>query len=153
MAELTQLEESGQCGKRLNYAAVANMLGLNAAKLEKVAGGWTPEAVDLSLWRELRQITTSDGYPVHCYLAWDEVTREAAVFDTGYNAEPIFAAIDENQLQLKHVFITHSHSDHIAGLEAIRAKYPKVFLHMDAKARCRSTRIAGTIVCTWAACA
>ncbi len=36
---------------------------------------------------------------VNSYLAWDEVSREAAVFDTGWNvAVGVIAAITENQL-------------------------------------------------------
>jgi len=34
-------------------------------------------------------------------------------------------------LTLAHVFITHSHPDHLGGMEGIRAKHPKVRLHTD----------------------
>src|SRR5206468_11547726 len=36
-------------------------------------------------------------------------------------------------LQLKHLFITHTHADHIAALEPIRSRLPKVKLHSSAK--------------------
>src|SRR6185436_5312131 len=89
---------------------------------------------DLAQWRELRRITTADGgLSVHCYLIWDEVTREAALFDTGLDPAPVFQLLDENAVQLKHVFITHSHYDHIQALEAIRGKYPRSFLHTSVK--------------------
>jgi glyoxylase-like metal-dependent hydrolase (beta-lactamase superfamily II) len=71
---------------------------------------------------------------VHCYLVWDEVTRDAALFDTGWSAEAIFELIDENQLSLKHLFLTHTHHDHVAALDQIRARFSKLFLHTDAKA-------------------
>jgi len=70
---------------------------------------------------------------VNCYLVWDEVSREAALFDTGWDAAPIFKIIDEEKLQLKHLFITHTHEDHIAAMGAIRERYPKIFIHTDAK--------------------
>jgi len=36
----------------------------------------------LSAWRELRVFTTAgEGLTVNCYLVWDEVTRDAALFD------------------------------------------------------------------------
>ena len=41
--------------------------------------------------------------------------------------------IEENQLQLRHLFLTHTHEDHIAGLGGIREKFPKVRLHSSAK--------------------
>ena len=96
--------------------------------------GRTNHAKDLGTWRELRVITTEQGgNAVHCYLVWDEITREAALFDTGWDAEPIFKIIDAEQLQLKHLFLTHTHEDHVAGMAAVRARYPKLFIHTDAK--------------------
>ena len=63
------------------------------------ASGWLPQTRDLSVWRELRQITTAGtGFKVNCYLIWDEVTREAALFDTGFEAQPIFDQIAEHKL-------------------------------------------------------
>lgn len=133
-AELAALEESGKITKSLDYAALASLIGLNATKLEKVAKGWLPSAKDLDTWRELRQIsTTKGGNMVHCYLVWDEVTREAALFDTGWDPTAALKLVDDNQLQLKHLFITHTHHDHVAGLQRIRDHFPKVLLHTDAK--------------------
>ena len=55
------------------------------------------------------------------------------MFDTGWNAQSAIAAIEENQLQLRHIFITHSHDDHIAGLAALREKFPKAHVHTSSK--------------------
>lgn len=130
---LATLEETGEGAKNLNFEKLGPLVQLNPKKLAAIAGGWLPKAVDLSNWRELRQITTAKKYPVNCYLVWDEVTREAALFDTGWDATPIFQTIDENQLQLKHFFLTHSHEDHIAELQKVREKFPKVRLHSGSK--------------------
>jgi glyoxylase-like metal-dependent hydrolase (beta-lactamase superfamily II) len=73
--------------------------------------------------------THGSGMDVNCYLCWDEVTREAALFDTGFNAQPVFELLDGEGLQLRHVFITHSHHDHIAALPVIRERFPKVKVH------------------------
>jgi glyoxylase-like metal-dependent hydrolase (beta-lactamase superfamily II) len=48
-------------------------------------------------------------------------------------AQPLIEVIESNQLTLKHIFLTHSHEDHIAGLEGLRAKFPKAHLHTSAK--------------------
>jgi len=134
-AELAKLEESGEATRRPNFTALGQLLGLPASKLEGIASGWLPSARDLSAWRELRCIaTTGGGMAVNCYLVWDEVSREAAVFDTGWDAEPIFALIAENQLQLRHLFITHTHQDHIAAVGPIREKFPKIRVHSSARA-------------------
>jgi glyoxylase-like metal-dependent hydrolase (beta-lactamase superfamily II) len=132
--ELSALEDSGKADAKINFAGLASAVGLNAAKLEGIAKGWLPSAKDLSLWRELRQISTiENGNTVHCYLVWDEVTREAALFDTGWNATEVLKIIADEQIQLKHVFITHTHIDHMAGLQQVRDAHPKVHLHTDSK--------------------
>ncbi len=133
-AELAALEESGQVTKKPDFEALAQLVGLQPFKLEGIANGWLPTPQDLGKWRELRCITTTgNGMSVNCYLAWDEVSREAAIFDTGWDPKPIFDLIAENQLQLRHLFITHSHPDHIAGVAAIREKFPKVRVHTSQK--------------------
>src|SRR5690349_7831671 len=125
-AELTAMEESGAVPKTLNFGALAGLIGLNAEKLEGVVQGWLPAEKDLSTWRELRCITTADGgMAVNCYLVWDEVSREGALFDTGWNADPILKILRENEVQLRHIFITHSHEDHIAALDKVRVEAPK----------------------------
>lgn len=133
-AELAALEESGRIGKRPDLGALAKLVGLNSAKLEGIAAGWQPAEQDLSRWHELRVFTTADGgMTVNCFLAWDEATREAALFDTGFGAKPVLACIAENQLQLRHVFITHSHYDHVQALPEIRRTFPKARMHSGSK--------------------
>ena len=131
--ELSVLEESGDVAKKIYFAELAPLIGLNPAKLEGIANGWLPVEKDLSRWCELRCITTTQGIAVNCYLAWDEVSREAALFDTGWDAKPVLNLIEENQLALRHIFITHTHEDHVAALGGIREKFPKVRLHSGSK--------------------
>ena len=131
--QLEAIEDSGRPAEGANYAALAHSIGLNGAKLEEVAKGWLPAEKDLGVWRELRCITTDAGMAVNAYLVWDEVSREAALFDTGWHAQPVKELVNENQLQLRHVFITHSHEDHIAALGDIRTAFPKARLHSSSK--------------------
>jgi glyoxylase-like metal-dependent hydrolase (beta-lactamase superfamily II) len=134
-AEWSDLEQTGLPPKPLNFAALGPALGLDAGKLERIARGWMPAPADLSLWRELRQITTTAaaGITVNCFLAWDEVSREAALFDTGWDAAPVLLMLEENKLVLRHLFLTHLHEDHVAALGAIREKHPKLHLHTNSK--------------------
>ncbi len=133
-AELAALEDSGQPKEAMNFAKLAELLGLHAGKLESLAKGWAPSEKDLGVWREFRCITTAgSGITVNCYILWDEVSREAALFDTGWEAQPILKIISENQLQLRHIFITHTHEDHIAALDEIRQEFPKARLHSSTK--------------------
>ena len=133
-AELAALEESGTTSQKPNYRALAALIGLDGAKLEGIANGWVPAEKDLGTWKEFRTFTTAGGgITVNCYLIWDEVSREAALFDTGWDAQPVLDVLAENQLQLKHLFLTHSHEDHIAGVDAVRKQFPKVKMHSGSK--------------------
>ena len=132
--ELAALEESGKAAKKPNFTALATLISLHPGKLESIANGWLPSEKDLGQWRELRRIQTEQGGNiVNCYVIWDEVSREAAVFDTGWTGEPVISLLEENKLQLRHIFLTHTHEDHIAGLAAIREKFPKAHLHSNSK--------------------
>lgn len=131
--ELTELERTGRLSRPLHWTALARRLGLDPAKLRALAEGWRPAPAELSRWRELRRFTTRQGgYPVNAYLVWDEVTREAAVFDTGFDPVPLLTEIERHALQLRHLFLTHSHPDHVAGVAALRARFPRLRLHTSA---------------------
>jgi glyoxylase-like metal-dependent hydrolase (beta-lactamase superfamily II) len=133
-SEFSALEKTGHAAQKLNFAALGKIIGLNPQKLEAIANGWLPAKKDLSIWHEIRVFTTAgDGFTVNCYLVWDEVTRDAALFDTGLDAKPILDCIAAEQLQLRHVFITHSHYDHVEALPKIREAWPKVRLHSGSK--------------------
>jgi hydroxyacylglutathione hydrolase len=133
-AELSALEENGMTGAKMDFNALGKMLGLHSQKLAAIAGGWLPTVKDLSQWHEIRIFSSSgEGLTVNCYLVWDEVTSEAALFDTGLDAKPILDCIAAEQLQLRHVFITHSHWDHVEALPKIREAFPKARLHSGSK--------------------
>ena len=132
--DLTVLEQSGKPSGQINFAALATLIGLNGNKLEGLAKGWHPAERDLSLWRELRVFTsTEDGIAVNCFLVWDEVSREAALFDTGWNATAVLKEIADNGLQLRHLFLTHSHPDHVGDLGRVREAFPKVRVHSGSR--------------------
>jgi len=133
-ALLEELERSGHCDQPINLARLSPLIGLHAEKLKRIADGWLPAPRDLGLWRELRVITTSrEGLTVHCYLAWDEVSREGALFDTGWDAAPIFELLDQNAVALKHLFLTHTHDDHMAAMGALRERFPQLRIHTNSK--------------------
>ena len=134
VAEFAALEDTGSSPQPVDFDGLGGLLGLNAGRLKAVAGGWLPQPVDVTQWRELRCVTTREKFAVNAYLVWDEVTREAAIFDTGWAAEPLLKLIADEQLNPAHLFITHTHHDHIAGLQTLRDQFPKMRLHTDAKA-------------------
>lgn len=132
--QLGSIEDSGVLAHRPEFKALGPLLKLDAGKLESLAAGWEPAAKDLGRWRELRVITTArDGMAVNAYLAWDEVTREAALFDTGWEAEPIIEIIACERLQLRYLFLTHTHEDHVIALPELVRHFPKALLRQSTK--------------------
>lgn len=132
--ELTALEDAGQTGAKLNFATLAPLIGLDSAKLEMIANGWLPSPKHLSHWRDLHVFTTTgEDLTVNCYLIWDPVSREAALFDTGWEASPILKLLTDEKLELRHLFITHLHHDHVAEIGAIRKAFPEARLHSNSK--------------------
>jgi hydroxyacylglutathione hydrolase len=64
------------------------------------------------------------------YIIADEITREAAVIDSSYNAGEITRVIKAKDLQLKYVINTHSHSDHTAGNQELSSIFgAKIVAH------------------------
>ncbi len=133
-SQLAELESTGHATAGISWAKLGAKLNLDGQRLDAISKGWLPALKDLSIWRELRVITTSDGdMSVNSYLVWDEVSREGALFDTGFDAKPILDLINQEQVALKHIFITHSHADHVAALPALREHFPKIKLHSSSK--------------------
>jgi glyoxylase-like metal-dependent hydrolase (beta-lactamase superfamily II) len=141
-SELAKLESSGHVGQKLNFTAVAELIGVNAKKLQDLAEGWLPVTRKIHAWRELRMFSTSvEDLTVNAYLVWDGVTREAALFDTGVDAAPVLECAKANGLRLCHIFITHSHWDHVEVLSQIRAAFPEAQIHSNIKAAPKSQRL------------
>ena len=129
-SDLSLLEQTGQVTTVPNFQALAGILGLDATKLERIAKGWLPQVPELSTWRELRPISTvGGGYAVNSFLIWDEVTLDAALFDTGFEADEVFKLIVDNRLSLQHLFLTHLHHDHVGAIDAVRQQFPRIHIH------------------------
>lgn len=128
--ELRLLESTGAVRQPVFWDKLAATCGLNPHKLQRMAQAWMPQPIDLSRWRQLRRIaTTQEGNTVNAYLVWDEHAKEAALFDTGWEAGPILKQLRDHQLTLRHIFITHAHEDHVSALDGLRRAAPAVRVH------------------------
>ena len=104
---------------------VASPLGLDADTLvERAKEAWSPEPVDLEGLRQYN--TVYDDMTVNNYLVWDPTSREAALFDTGTDAGRAIECVNELGLELKQLFLTHTHLDHIMDRAAVESHNPGV---------------------------
>lgn len=100
---------------------IAPVLGLNAGALAALAEQrYSPADVRLD---GLEQFNTPfEDMTVNAYLVWDPKSKEAAVFDTGTDTSGILDEAKALGLTVKHIFITHTHGDHIFDLDRLREK-------------------------------
>jgi hydroxyacylglutathione hydrolase len=120
---------SGEVDEKLIHA-MAGELVLDGKKLIRSAKKeWSPLPVELS---DLKQISSAYGdMIVNAYVVRDKASRNAWVFDTGTDSEPIINFIEKEKLKVGAIFLTHTHRDHISCLDDLCEKTgsPKVFVH------------------------
>lgn len=64
------------------------------------------------------------------YILFDEEAGQAVLFDAPDGAEKILNFLDENNLSLEYIFLTHAHFDHIGALYTLRtATKAKIVIH------------------------
>ena len=102
---------------------LAPPLGLDPDALNLAASqAWYPRSVSLD---GLSQFNTPyRDMRVNAYLVWDPSSKEAAAFDTGTSVDPMLEEIESRGLDLKQIFITHTHPDHIADFDRLKAAAP-----------------------------
>lgn len=65
------------------------------------------------------------------YVVYDEKTKEGIVIDLADNADKLYNYIENLQIKLKYIALTHCHADHTAGLKEMKKYYPdaKIIIH------------------------
>lgn len=101
---------------------LAAVLGLGADQLVTLGRNASqPPVIELSGLAQFNTIYRDMA--VNAFLAWDVSTKEAVVFDSGSDATPMIAFIRENGLRLSHIFLTHTHVDHVADMANIQRAF------------------------------
>lgn len=102
--------------------AIAPALGLHPRELVMVAAGTSGGLVH-TLPKNLQRFTTPyRDMQVHSYLLWSEMNKKAIAFDTGTDITPLLAFLEEHELHLDAIFLTHAHLDHVLKLPELIQK-------------------------------
>ena len=82
-------------------------------------------------FKVLHQVT--GGIETNCYLIYGVRSREAALIDPGGSVDTLITFIKDKTLDLKYIFITHGHIDHVFGIPEIKTLFPtvKMCMHKD----------------------
>ena len=70
--------------------------------------------------KRLQVITPQVGLKTNTYVICDEETKEAMVIDPGGEAEKIIETLNIIEANLKYIFLTHCHADHIGAIAELK---------------------------------
>lgn len=94
---------------------------------------------------------TFNHFEVNTYVILDEATRRCAIVDPACEASfedaQLTQYIEQEQLQVTHVLLTHAHVDHIAGLRQVCEHYKlPVTMHAEGRKLLRQAEAYGDIM-------
>lgn len=82
--------------------------------------------------KRLQVKTGQEGLRTNTYIICDESTKEAIVIDPGGEPEKIIELLDILNSNIKYIFLTHCHADHIGAIgELKKAKGGKILISRD----------------------
>lgn len=64
----------------------------------------------------------------YIWLIINQKTKEAIVIDPGF-ADPVLAYLQQHQLSLISIWVTHDHHDHVAGVASLKQAYPTALIY------------------------
>lgn len=70
-------------------------------------------------------------FMTNTYILYDEETMEGLVVDPSFSPERYIQVLQEKKIQLRSIFLTHAHVDHMAGMNALREAFPEAKMYMD----------------------
>jgi hydroxyacylglutathione hydrolase len=71
------------------------------------------------------ETVVSAPFDENTYVAWLDGRTEAIVFDPGFDPDSILELLQQKQLTIAAILITHGHADHIAGNGALKSAFPR----------------------------
>ena len=72
--------------------------------------------------KELK-IETWAGDATNCYIVQDENSKETMVIDPAGDVDKIVEMLDILKANLKYIYLTHCHGDHIGGVKELKNRY------------------------------
>jgi len=79
------------------------------------------------------QLIPVTSFKQNCSLVWCDETNEAVIIDPGGDVELLITALKENKVNLKAIWLTHGHLDHIGGTAELIKQFnlPVIGPHKD----------------------
>ena len=74
----------------------------------------------------IRDVLPVGLFQTNVYILEDDVTKEAIVIDPADEASRILKIINDNELTVKYILLTHAHIDHIGALKELKGSLTNV---------------------------
>lgn len=73
-------------------------------------------------------------YAANCYIIYSKTTKDGIIVDPGGDADDLSSYVKRNDLNIKHIILTHGHGDHIGGVVGLKASLgATVMIHEEDK--------------------
>jgi hydroxyacylglutathione hydrolase len=77
---------------------------------------------------------TVGPFQENCYIVGDEATGTGALFDPGDEAARISLAVEQTNLEIAQIIVTHAHIDHVGAVATLVDEYAcPVLMHAEAE--------------------
>ena len=81
---------------------------------------------------KILKVNSGTGDKTNCYIVQDEKTKETMVIDPGGEVDTIIQMLNILNANLKYIYLTHCHGDHIAGVKQLKeSKGGKILIHRE----------------------
>ena len=87
------------------------------------------------------QMLTVGPFQENCYIIGDEASGVGALVDPGDEAARIAVAVEQTELEIGQILLTHAHIDHIGAVAALVDEYScPVLIHQEAEPMLQQAR-------------
>ena len=62
-------------------------------------------------------------YAANCYIVFSLGSKAGIIVDPGGDTDDLIKVINDNEIELKYIVLTHGHGDHIGGVAELKRKY------------------------------
>ena len=91
----------------------------------------------------IKYVYIPNGY-TNCYILADEKTKAAAIIDPGDTVPEIKELVKKDNLDVRAIFLTHGHYDHVGGVAALRKKYKDIPVYLHPEDAGKDTELMAT---------